>query len=67
LAAELFLSPGGAYDLKPEWVDVNLTRLAQRDGEPMEIHTAQQDDIKKVWFLDDAGKPVIVATINWVD
>ncbi len=58
---------GGAYDLKPERVDVNLTKLAQRDGEPLEIHTAQLDEIKEVRFLNDAGKPVIVATISWVD
>lgn len=58
---------GGAYDLKPERVDVNLTKLAQREGEPLEIHTAQLDAINEVRFLDDAGKPVIVAAISWVD
>jgi hypothetical protein len=58
---------GGAYDLKPDRVDVNLTKMAQLSGQTLEIHTAQLDKIKEVRFLDDAGRPIIVTSINWVD
>jgi hypothetical protein len=58
---------GGAYDLKPERVDINLTKLAELNGRAVEIHTAQLDDIKELRFLNEEGKPVIVASITWVD
>jgi hypothetical protein len=58
---------GGAYDLKPERVDVNLPKMAQLSGQTLEIHAGNLDDIKEVRFLDESGTPVIVATINWVN
>ncbi len=58
---------GGAYDLKPERVDISLTNISQLEGQTLEIHAAQLDEIKEIRFLDNGGRPVIVATINWID
>jgi len=58
---------GGAYDLKPDRVDFNLTKIAQLDGQPLDIHAANLDNIKEFRFLDDQGNPVVVATITWAD
>jgi hypothetical protein len=58
---------GGAYDLKPERVDFNMTKLAELDGKTIHIDRAQLDQIKELRFIDDKGKAEVVIYINWVD
>ena len=58
---------GGAYDLKPERVDMNLTKLAQLDGKTIHIDRAQLDNIKQLRFIGDDGKPEVIVDITWVD
>jgi hypothetical protein len=55
---------GGAYELKPERVDVNLTKLAAMGGQTLHITS---DDFNEIRFVDDAGTPLIVAHIQWID
>jgi len=58
---------GGAYDLKPERVDVNLTKLAELDGKTIHIDRAQLDKINQLRLLDKDGNPKFVINIVWVD
>ena len=58
---------GGAYDLKPERVDINLTKLAELDGKTIHIDRAHLDNIKQLRFLDEKGNPEVVVDIAWVD
>jgi hypothetical protein len=58
---------GGAYDLKPERVDINLTELADLDGKTIRINRAQLDKIKQFRFLDENGNPEVVVDITWLD
>jgi len=58
---------GGAYDLKPERVDINLTKIAELDGKTIHIDRAQLESIKELRFVDSNGNPEIVVNITWVD
>jgi len=58
---------GGAYDLKPERVDINMTKLAELDGKTIHIDRAELDKIKQLRFLDENGNPEVVVDIAWVD
>lgn len=58
---------GGAYDLKPERVDINMTKLAELDGKTIHIDRAELDKIKQLRFLDENGNPEVVVDITWVD
>ena len=61
------LITGGAYDLKPERVDINMTKLAELDGKTIHIDRAHLDKIKQLYFLDDNGKTEIIVNIAWID
>ncbi len=54
---------GGAYDLKPERLDVNLTKIAELDGKPIRVDQAVLDNLKEIRFLDGAGKPQVVVQL----
>lgn len=56
---------GGAYDLKPERVDINMTKIAQLDGGTIHIDQCQLDHIKQLRFIDDNGKPEMVVNVTW--
>jgi len=58
---------GGAYDLKPERVDINLTKLAQLDGKTIHLDRAQLDKIKQFRLLNESGNPEVVVNIAWAD
>jgi hypothetical protein len=58
---------GGAYDLKPERVDINLTKLAELDGKTIYIDRAQLDKVKQLRFVDAQGNPEIVVNIDWAN
>ena len=59
------LISGGAYDLKPERVDINLTKIVQLDGKTIHLNQAQLDNLKQLRFIDENGKPKIVVNIAW--
>jgi hypothetical protein len=59
-----FLS-GGAYDLTPESLDVNLTKIQAYHGETIMIPEESLENLKKIRILDIEGTPVFVATIDW--
>jgi hypothetical protein len=61
------LITGGAYDLKPEYVDINLTKLAQLDGKTIHLNRSQLDKIKQLRLLNESGKPEVVINIAWAD
>lgn len=61
------LISGGAYDLKPERLDINMTKLAALDGKTIHIDQARLDNIKQVRFCDDDGKPELVVNIAWAN
>jgi hypothetical protein len=61
------LITGGAYDLKPERVDINLTKLAQLDGKTIHLDRAQLDKIKQFRLLNESGNPEVVVNIAWAD
>jgi hypothetical protein len=61
------LITGGAYDLKPERVDINMTKIAALDGETIRVDQARLDQIKEMRFLDENGLPELVVMITWVD
>ncbi len=58
---------GGAYDLKPERVDINMTKLAELDGKTIHIDRADLDKIKELRFCDKNGNPEVIVNITWVD
>ncbi len=58
---------GGAYDLKPDRLDVNLSKIAHLDGGLLEIYSVNIEKIEELRFLNDDGLPVITTTIQWVD
>jgi hypothetical protein len=61
------LLTGGAYDLKPEYVDINLTKVAQLDGQTIYLNRAQLDKIKQIRLLNERGNPEVVVNIAWAD
>jgi len=61
------LITGGAYDLKPERVDINMTKLAALDGKTIHIDRAQLDTIKQFRFCDESGNPELVVNVSWTD
>ena len=61
------LITGGAYDLKPERVDINLTKLAALDGKTIHIDRDRLDKIKQLRFCDASGNPELVVNISWAD
>jgi hypothetical protein len=61
------LLTGGAYDLKPERVDINITKLAQLDGQTIHLDRAQLDNIKQFRLINDSGNPEVVVNIAWAD
>lgn len=58
---------GGAYDLKPERLDINMTKLAELDGQTIHIGLAQLDNLKQLRFVDDKGNPEVIVDITWTD
>ena len=56
---------GGAYELSPERLDVNLTRLEAMDGRTINIPQRKLDNIKQIRFIDDNGNESLVVNINW--
>jgi hypothetical protein len=61
------LITGGAYDLKPDRVDINMNKIAELDGETIHIDQARLDEIKELWFVDGKAQPELVVSITWVD
>ena len=61
------LISGGAYDLKPERVDINLTKMAELDGKTIHIDRADLDTIKELRFVDDTGHAEVIVNISWID
>jgi len=61
------LLTGGAYDLKPERLDINLTKLAELDGKTIHIDRYALDKIKQVRFCDGNGYPELVVNVSWID
>ena len=59
------LLSGGAYDLTPESLDVNLTKIQTYNGKTIMIPEGLFENLKKIRVLDDEGKPVLVAVIDW--
>ena len=59
-----FLS-GGAYDLTPESLDVNLTKIQAYHGETIMVPEESLENLKKIRILDMKGTPVFVAIIDW--
>jgi len=58
---------GGAYDLKPERVDINLTKLAEMNGKTIYIDRAHLENIKQLRLLNESGNPEIVVDISWAN
>lgn len=58
---------GGAYDLKPDRVDINMNKIAELDGKTLHIDQARLDQIRELRFIDGEGLPELVVSIMWVD
>ena len=61
------LISGGAYDLKPERLDINMTKLAELDGKTIHVDEARLDEIKEIRFVDSNGKPEITIQVSWAN
>jgi hypothetical protein len=58
---------GAAYELKPGIVDINLSKLAQLDGQTIHLDRAQLDNIKQLRLINEKGNPEVVVNIAWAD
>jgi hypothetical protein len=58
---------GGAYDLKPERLDINITKLALLDGKTIHIDQTRLEQIKQVRLCDAIGNAKLVVNISWAD
>ena len=56
---------GGAYDLKPERLDINMTKLAELNGETIHVDQAMLDQIKEIRFVNASGKPELTVEVTW--
>jgi hypothetical protein len=61
------LITGGAYDLKPERLDINMTKLADLDGKTIHMDRASLEQIKEIRFVDAAGRTEISIQVSWID
>jgi hypothetical protein len=61
------LLTGGAYDLKPERLDINLTKLADLDGKTIHIDQTRLEKIRQVCLCDGNGKVELVVNISWAE
>jgi hypothetical protein len=61
------LISGGAYELSPERVDVNLTEADALNGKTIFIDAESLFALKQIRFLDDQGRPEIVVDLVWVE
>jgi hypothetical protein len=67
LGCGIDLLTGGAYDLKPERLDINLTKMAALDGKTIHIDQARLEQIKQIRFCDGSGNPELVVNLSWAD
>ncbi len=61
------LITGGAYDLKPERLDINLTKMAELDGKTIHVPQATLDNMKEIRFTDANGMPQVTVQLTWSD
>ncbi len=59
------LISGGAYDLKPESLDINLVKAMAYNGETINIPQDYLDKIKEINFTDANGKTVASVSLVW--
>ncbi len=59
------LLSGGAYDLSPESIDVNLTQIQAYNGRTILVPGESIEKLKKIRLLDNDGNPILVAFIDW--
>lgn len=61
------LITGGAYELSPERIDVNLTKAEALNGKTIYIDQETLFSLKQVRLLDENGKPVFVVELSWIE
>ena len=59
------LLSGGAYNLTPESIDVNLTQIQAYNGRTIKVPEESFEKLKKIRLLDNDGNPILVAFIDW--
>lgn len=55
---------GGAYDLTPERLDVNLTQITALNGKSISIPDDTFEKVKEIRFIGENGKPEIILSIK---
>ena len=55
---------GGAYDLYPELLSINLSKLAALDGQSIEIPTERMSRLQEIRLTDDSGNIKLAVTIK---
>lgn len=58
------LISGGAYELGPERLDVNLTQLSVMKNPTITLPEKEFNSLKEIRFVDAHGIPEIIITIN---
>ena len=55
---------GGAYELYPELLSINLTKLAALDGQSIEIPADRLNRLEEIRLTDDSGNIKLAVTIK---
>lgn len=58
---------GSAYDLTPERLDVNLTKVEALNGKTITIDPNTLGSLKQIRLINEKGEPEFVVNIAWVD
>ena len=61
------LITGGAYDLKPERLDINLVKAMAYNGSTINIPQSQLDTVKELHIVDENGQSVVCINLSWED
>lgn len=61
------LITGGAYDLKPEMLDINLVKVMALNGGTINIPQSDLDKIKQIDFSDGQGRVLASVSLVWQD
>lgn len=61
------LISGGAYNLKPDTLDINLDKAVAYNGGTINILQSDLDQIKQINFTDNHGSVISSVSLKWKD